>query len=245
LTSTLQRHVGIELSFKAVVVLGYYGGLRCDEITNMRWQFVRVNPEGICVEYNQASKGDQAGVGFKFNIIRTNEPGCPVDSRRYKSALPRDLSVDRFFKQYRKGKWVNQPMGKNAIGSVARHVAIYLGKPNPDDYTGHCWRRTFGTSYANSGASMPELQRAGRWKSATVAAGYVDTSETARIKTAQALLPKLKRARVNDENLPPAKEQKKEGAAGTAKKESTEAGTAGHEYLAFHGCSVSITMNVQ
>jgi len=86
-------------------------------------------------------------------------------------------------------------MGKNTIGTFGRIVAEYLQLPNPESYTGHVWRRSFGTEFANSGATMLQLKRAGRWKSDSVASGYVDTSDHVKKETANALIPK--------ENLPP------------------------------------------
>eukprot|EP00475_Leptophrys_vorax_P015306 TRINITY_DN21675_c0_g1_i2.p2 TRINITY_DN21675_c0_g1~~TRINITY_DN21675_c0_g1_i2.p2 ORF type:complete len:156 (-),score=49.03 TRINITY_DN21675_c0_g1_i2:699-1166(-) len=51
-----------------------------------------------------------------------------------------------------------------------------LGKTDFDDYPGHCYRRTGATVLAAAGSSEIVLMRAGRWKSATVAQGYIVAS---------------------------------------------------------------------
>ena len=59
-------------------------------------------------------------------------------------------------------------------------IFLILGKPNPEWYTGHCFRRTGATILAEAGLTMNLIKNAGDWKSASVAEGYIDSSD--RIK---------------------------------------------------------------
>lgn len=42
-------------------------------------------------------------------------------------------------------------VGKNLIGDFGKRIAGILDLPNPEKYTGHCWRRTSITLMTNSG----------------------------------------------------------------------------------------------
>ena len=51
----------------------------------------------------------------------------------------------------------------------------------------NCLRRTGTTLIANSGVTIVELQRWGRWKSASVAQRYVSNSEEGKINSAKVI----------------------------------------------------------
>lgn len=83
-----------------------------------------------------------------------------------------------------------------SIGSkivpLADNIKI-VNKPNPETYTGHCWRRTSATVMANSSASAQELQYG---KTTQTANEYIDSSTTFKISDAEALCgSKLKSAK--------------------------------------------------
>lgn len=48
-------------------------------------------------------------------------------------------------------------MGKNAISSVTKVVAKYLKLPNPENYTGHCFRQTSIKIRANKSIGFQDL----------------------------------------------------------------------------------------
>jgi hypothetical protein len=61
---------------------------------------------------------------------------------------------------------------------------------NPEEYTGHTFRRSSATLLAESGADTSILKRLGGWKSTNVAEGYVDASIQNKKKIAQMILGK-------------------------------------------------------
>ena len=67
-----------------------------------------------------------------------------------------------------------QRMGKDKIKQVAKEVANRLNLQGR--FSGHSFRRTGATILAMKGVSIIQLKKWGRWKSGTVAQGYVDTS---------------------------------------------------------------------
>ena len=70
---------------------------------------------------------------------------------------------------------------------MPRIIARFLKLPNPELYTGHCFRRSSVTQLANSGGDLTTIKRHGGWKSSTVAEGYIDTSESRRVAVAEML----------------------------------------------------------
>jgi hypothetical protein len=55
-------------------------------------------------------------------------------------------------------------------------VAAILLKPNPEDFTSHCWRRTSATQAADQGASSLQMIRHFGWKSEAMCEEYIDKS---------------------------------------------------------------------
>lgn len=92
--------------------------------------------------------------------------------KKYVSLRPEEPFSENFFIQYRKGKCVQQNIGRNTIGATPQHIASYLDLPNSKRYTGHCFRRTAATLLSNSGANTTMLKQLGGWKSTAIAQGY-------------------------------------------------------------------------
>ena len=75
-----------------------------------------------------------------------------------------------------------QHVGKDKIGAIPKEIAKFLNLPKPEEYTGHCFRRTAATILVENGGDLITLQLAGKWESAGVAKGYVDDSRLNQIK---------------------------------------------------------------
>jgi hypothetical protein len=56
-------------------------------------------------------------------------------------------------------KFVNSPMGINSIAQIPQKIAKFLNLQNPQQYTGHCFRRSASTFLANQGISLLNLKR--------------------------------------------------------------------------------------
>lgn len=96
--------------------------------------------------------------------------------KAYQQLRPSDVTTNRFFLNYQNGKCTKQVIGKNKIGGMPKQIATYLNLPNPELYTGHCFRRTSATLLADSGANLTTIKRHGGWKSDQVAEGYIEES---------------------------------------------------------------------
>ena len=96
--------------------------------------------------------------------------------RKYASLRPSGWESPRFFFKYHDGKVACQNVGINTIGKVPEDIAKFLNLENPEQYTGHSFRRSSALWLADSGADKDTIMRHGGWKSSTVAEGYIETS---------------------------------------------------------------------
>jgi integrase len=63
----------------------------------------------------------------------------------------RSPDMEQFFLNYQNGKCYKQVVGINKIGEQPKIIAQYLKLPNPELFTGHCFRRTGATILADAG----------------------------------------------------------------------------------------------
>lgn len=110
--------------------------------------------------------------------------------KKYADLRPPNIS-DSFFMNFQNGKCTKQVIGINKFAKMGREIASFLKIVNPEQYTGHCLRRSSATLYADSGANMTALKRHGGWKSASVAEGYIADSQKNKIDTANKILSQI------------------------------------------------------
>lgn len=71
--------------------------------------------------------------------------------KAYRALRPSNATSNRFFMNYSNGRCTNQVIGKNKLGSMPKQIAIFLKLDNPEKYTGHSFRRSSATLYADQG----------------------------------------------------------------------------------------------
>ena len=64
------------------------------------------------------------------------------------------------------------------FAKVPSEIAKCLNLPNPENYTGHCLRRSLATCMASSNATGQELQSVCRWSSTSTANHYIQRNDT-------------------------------------------------------------------
>ena len=184
---------------KAVCLIGYYGGFRNKELKGLKFenceldnmgywfhfdcckQRGRLEETSICVPRRQPDwipvSTDSSRVGLDF------DPASLIDL--YLAEVQSDLQCTReelrgdFFRATHgaKGqKFTKLPLGKNTIGRVGIQVATELCLPRPEIYTGHCWRRSCGTSASDSGVNVTTLMGMMGWSNPKTAMVYVKKS---------------------------------------------------------------------
>ncbi|XP_074038703.1 uncharacterized protein [Leptinotarsa decemlineata] len=163
----------IHLLHRVVLIMGYFGGCRSQELLNMKISDIEDRDSVMVVNVPES----KTGVSKKFTVVDEKEFSALPLLRFYRSLRPK--GIERFFLSFRQNK--------NMFGKIPSKIAMYLGLPNSFSYTGHCLRRTSATALANAGATMTNLKRHGGWKSSTVAEGYLEDSIELRNKTARML----------------------------------------------------------
>ena len=169
-----------------------------------------------------------------FAVIKV--PGNPIDPvaaiRKYHDLRPKEMKSTRFFFKYVNGKASANVVGVNIIGKVPVDIATFLKLENPEEYTGHAFRRSSASWMANNGADKDTIMRHGGWKSSGVAEGYIETSRENKKRIA---------AQIFGENIgnPPAKIAKIEKVAS----ESVTVTSDSLPTLKFENCT-SCTINI-
>jgi integrase len=171
---------------KLILLAGFYGGLRGCELVALTWDDLTLSKEGFLLRI-AFSKTDRAGVGaVKLLPVMEEKAICPVAYfTEYKALVPE--TKGRLFLQYRDGKFIRTPIGKNKIAEIPRTIALFLGLENPASYTGHALRVSSATTFADEGANSLALKRHGRWASDNVAEGYLRESKHVRLEAASLL----------------------------------------------------------
>ena len=62
--------------------------------------------------------------------------------KTYLTTFPKDQRTGRLFRKMRFGKTKKMAIGIHKVAKVPRKVARFLGKDQPELYTGHAFRRT-------------------------------------------------------------------------------------------------------
>jgi integrase len=88
--------------------------------------------------------------------------------KSYAALRPKNTTNKRFFFTCRNGRCVNNPIGINTMGKVSKEIATFLRLPQPELYTGHCFRRSSATQLANRGGDLLTLKHHGGWKSSNL-----------------------------------------------------------------------------
>lgn len=160
------------LLHKVVLIMGYFGGCRCQELLDMKINHIEDRGSVILVNIPESETDNS----IKFTIVEENDFSAVGLVRKYMSLRPSGL--ERFFLTYRDNGCTVQPVGKNTFGKIPSKIASFLNLPNPETFTGHSLRRISTLS------NMTTLKRHGGWRSSTVAEGYLDDSmenKTARM----------------------------------------------------------------
>lgn len=165
---------------QVVLIMGIMGACRSDEMYKMKIHDFEDLGTAVLVHIpNTKTKTSR-----KFTV--TGEYANIV--KKYWNLQPSNVNDAYFFLIYQKGKCTVQKIGINKIGNMGKQIASYLKLPNPELYTGHCFRRSSATILIDSGEDITTLKRHGGWRSTTVAEGYMEESLTSRNNIANKIL---------------------------------------------------------
>jgi integrase len=160
--------------------MGYNGACRREELVNITIDDIEFKQDLITVSIPRTKN-------YLPRLFAITDERWIFLTTKYFNLRPQKVTHRRFFLTFRQGKCVNSPIGINTMGKISKEIASFLRLPNPELYTGHCFRRSSATHLANHGGSLLTIKRHGGWKSSTVAESYVDASLKNKINVAQML----------------------------------------------------------
>jgi integrase len=152
---------------QVVLIMGIAGACRREELCKMSIDDIEFKTDVVFVTVPETKNN----VSCRFAVTEAVWIGLLL---KYKEL--RNATNKRFFLTYRNGKCVNSPVGLNTFGKIPSKIAEYLHLDSPDQYTGHCFRRSSATLLVNHGGDLLTLKRHGGWLSSAVAESYVENS---------------------------------------------------------------------
>lgn len=171
----------------AMILLGFAGFLRFDELSSLRCNDICFKHEGLCIRILK-SKTDQYREGNDIIISRGESAACPVAMlQRYFSVAEISHASDHFlFKPVFRSGSTCKLLYKNKPLKYIRTRECVLGRLKP--FCGlHSLRAGGATTAANAGVNDGCWKRHGRWKSETAKDGYVADSLQSRLSVTKAL----------------------------------------------------------
>lgn len=163
----------ISVRNKAMMLLGFFGAFRRSELVSLTWEQIEFVSDGMLVTLPR-SKTDQAGEGAKCVIPFGNERRCPVRALitwRKESGVWEGPIFRRISKT---GNLLKKEITSKHFNYLVKKIAEEVGLPNPEGYSSHSLRRGFATESARLGASMPAIQKHGRWRSTKTVIEYIE-----------------------------------------------------------------------
>ena len=186
-------HLG-DIRDLAMIMLGYSGFLRFDEISNLHSKDIQFEEDHLVITIRK-SKTDQCRAGNKVYISKGSTSACAYSLlKRYIEISGSDLRSDSFlFKPIYKSKGVQKLIHKNKPLSFTRTRECIVSKLKsvaPDLNFGiHSLRAGAATAVANSDKINERcLMRHARWKSQDSKNMYIDDSVSKKLKVTEALL---------------------------------------------------------
>jgi hypothetical protein len=186
-------------------VIGYYGGFRICELKGLQFENVTQDQSGYWIEFVRSKQRGRTKT-TTILVPRRQPDWVPVvqDSHRTATDIDPASFIDDYLEKIQldygvplsgltgsffrgsKGKkgerFIHSNIGKNMLSRVGVEFATELGLENPETYTGHCWRRSCGTSASDAGVNVTTLMSLMGWASPKTAMEYVSKSRHSCLK---------------------------------------------------------------
>jgi len=171
---------------RALLLVGFAGGLRRSELVGIDVEHVAFVGEGVVITLPR-SKTDQDGAGRPVAIpFGTHKDTCPVRALQTWIAAAGIEAGPVFRPVNRHGQIGSDRLTGRAVALVVKHYAAALGR-DADDFAGHSLRAGFATAAARGGASERDIMRQTGHKSAAMVRRYIRDGNLFRANAAGAL----------------------------------------------------------
>lgn len=163
---------------RALLVVGWWGLLRASELLALRVEDIEFEPNGVDLRLRETKTG---GIGEQSASLPLLDDValCPVrELRRWLSRA--GLLSGPLFPRLRRRKGelcvTDRALSYPAYHRLLHEAFALADIPMASLYSTHSLRRGAATELAKSGGSITDLQEAGRWRSVSIAAGYVESA---------------------------------------------------------------------
>lgn len=143
---------------KALLLIGFAGGLRRSELAALQWNEVNWHGKGITLSIPR-SKTDQEGVGREVEIpLGVHILTCPV------RALENWLKISGVkkgcvFRRVGRHGNIGSALDKDSIGRIVKRLVRSAKIAHPEDYGGHSLRAGFVTEASANGATDRQIMK--------------------------------------------------------------------------------------
>ncbi len=156
---------------RAVLLLGFLGGLRRSELVQLDTEDIEVTRAGIKVSIRR-SKTDQEGVGRVVKIPCVSSPLCAVRAMTVWLRLRKESKGALFVRMTSAGTVTRNRLSGAAVAQIVKQRVSEIGI-DPSMYSGHSLRAGFVTAAARAGAAAWQIKQQTGHKSDHVLAGYI------------------------------------------------------------------------
>ena len=156
---------------RALILTGFAGAFRRSELVALELRDVAFGPDGVTVTLRR-SKTDQEGEGHKVGLpFGSHGRSCPVLALRGWIEAA-DITDGRLFRSVNRHGQPGGSLSPYAVALIVKRAAERVGL-DPATFAGHSLRAGFATSAARADVSERGIMEQGRWRSLTVARGYI------------------------------------------------------------------------
>ncbi|AXI42083.1 site-specific integrase [Sulfitobacter sp. SK011] len=134
---------------RALLLLGWAGGMRASELVGLRTDDIEAVSEGLILHLRR-SKTDQEGKGRKIGIPLGRTRHCPVTALATWQKYPAEKAGPLFCSVDRHGKVSTTHLRSDAVSTILRNCLCRAGLAS-EGYSGHSLRAGFATSAIKAG----------------------------------------------------------------------------------------------
>ena len=158
---------------RALLLVGFFGAFRRSELVAIQWSDIELVSDGMIIRVPR-SKTDQTGQGDQCVIPVGNGQRCPVQALIAWREAGQCWQGPVFRQLTKVGGVRDQAISARHWNQLIRQLATEADLPQADQISSHSLRRGFATEAARRGASLPSIQRHGRWRSTKVVLEYIE-----------------------------------------------------------------------
>ena len=161
-----------KLRNKALLLLGFAGGFRRNELVSLNIEDIEFVFEGVKITIKR-SKTDQFGEGFKKGIPSfENYLYCPVKNLQNWLNISKIKKGPLFVKFSKGSKLTNSRLSDQSVALIIKEYLLKAGIDGKN-YSGHSLRSGFATSAAEAGAEERSIMAMTGHKSTDMVRRYI------------------------------------------------------------------------